>query len=327
MTLFKATSSAIALCAFAAAPAFAAEPLKASVGGYMAAGFGYLKEAGSTKDGSFGVMRDGEIHFKVKGAADNGLTFSAQVELEAFTTTDQIDENFVKVGGKFGEVMIGGNDSAKEHLTVGVLYAPLTKVGYYDDDVMQGLSGGIDGASDSVGIHYFSPNFSGLRLAASWQPNATADGASDTNALSTGGDDVYAIAASYAREFDGLDLALSAAYEKTDRSTNDDTYGFGAQLGWQGLRLAAYVEQNYDESWDYTGGVGYKTGPWTIAGGYARTETAGQDDVDTVSGWVTYALAPGVSATAAAAYATGGAVPAGTNDDGVVAMTYLSLNF
>ncbi len=327
MKPIHASCSAIAMAAaIAAAPASAAEPLKASVGGYMLGGFGYIEHAG-TNQKDVGVLRDGEIHFKVIGSSDNGLTFQARVEIEAFTTGDQIDENFVSVSGSFGRVMIGGNDSAKTHLRTGILFTSPDKLGYYDDEFVQGLTGEVDGGSDFIGIHYFSPNFNGFQMAASYQPSASSDGAGDTNVMSLGAQNIWAVGANYKTMFSGVDVAVSAEYESRELASTVDTYGFGGEFGYSGFTLALYAENNFDDTWDYAAGLAYRTGPWTFVGGYSLTDSKGADDVDTFSGWVSYDLAPGVRTTAGVTYATGGSVPAGTIEDGLIAMSWVTLSF
>jgi len=96
-------TTAFVAAGLVAGAAQAADPVTASVSGYMHAGVGYVDRRGS--DADIGVMRDGEIHFNARGTSDNGLTFRGRVELEAFTSGDQIDENWVEVGGAFGRVL------------------------------------------------------------------------------------------------------------------------------------------------------------------------------------------------------------------------------
>jgi hypothetical protein len=308
--------------ALSATGAFAAEPLTASVGGYMHIGVGLTDVAGSTGDGdNIGILRDGEIHFKFKGSSDNGLTFDGRVELEAFGATDQIDENWARVSGSFGSVMIGGNDEVKTEMATGVLYSPGSKIGYYDDDVQQGLTKGIDGAGDGPGIHYQTPNFYGFSAGASYIADVEADGLNDGQ-YTQPGEDAYAFALRYDGGFGDVTYAASGAWLSIDRGAGtEDTYSFGAEGGYAGFTVGGYWEQNFDETNDYALGVAYKTGPWTVAGGYSLNETEGEPDTDTYAGWATYALAPGVSTSAGVAYADNGDV------SGYNAMAWMSLNF
>ncbi|MGM0586274.1 MAG: porin, partial [Pseudomonadota bacterium] len=135
--------------ALAAAPASAAEPLTVSLGGYFIVGAGYADVADDPgEDESFGIFREGEIHFKIRGSSDNGLTFGGKVELEAFTTGDQIDETSVFVSGAFGTLAVGQQDTALNEVGgVGVVYPAGSYLNYYDStgDVLPGHPGGFLG--------------------------------------------------------------------------------------------------------------------------------------------------------------------------------------
>ena len=105
--------SALAIPVIAALPATlllppsaagAAERMTGSVGGYMYIGAG-VTDASISGGTELALIRDGEIHLKARGSSDSGLNFAVQVELEAFTSAlDQIDENWARVDGAFGEV-------------------------------------------------------------------------------------------------------------------------------------------------------------------------------------------------------------------------------
>ena len=118
---------AAAALAAGSGAARAAEPVTLSVSGYghFGVGFKSVDQAvpGEPNRDGFGVMRDGEIHFNVRGTSDNGLTFSGSVELEAFSAGgDQIDRNWFAVSGAFGEVKIGADKSASYNLATGLLF-------------------------------------------------------------------------------------------------------------------------------------------------------------------------------------------------------------
>ena len=68
---------------------------------YIGAGVTDASISGGTE---LALIRDGEIHLNARGSSDSGLNFAVQVELEAFTSAlDQIDENWARVDGAFGE--------------------------------------------------------------------------------------------------------------------------------------------------------------------------------------------------------------------------------
>ena len=320
-TLF-ATTALVAL-GFAGS-AFASEPMTASVGGYMGIGLGmHNNDAGD----DIGILRDGEIHFKAKGSSDNGLTFEARVELEAFGTSDQIDENYGKVSGSFGSVMIGGNDTAKNNMTTGIFYAPLALGGYYDHITQLGYGAGYSGisqAGDQMGIHYTTPNFSGLQASVSYQPEGSSDGGNDGQfAFNDGsdGDNVFSAGVNYGGDFDGFSVRLSGGYETSDGS-DTDTWSIGAQGGTGGLMVGVYYESNpgAGDTSDLAVGGTYSTGPWTVGAGFS-TQIDAAGDPWRVGSWATYAMAPGVSATLSLEHVDTGA------DDATSGLAYISLGF
>ena len=306
----------------------AAEPLKASVRGYMFAGVGYRdnglpKGAGGQED--IGIMRDGEIHFRVSGSSDNGLTFGARVELEAFTSGDQIDENYVDIGGSWGRVRIGGEDPAANNLATGILYAPGAKIGHWDSFNESGAPG--EGSqnvfSDDIGIWYRTPNFNGFIAEVSYQPNSGSDGGGDTNVLSLGGQDQISVGLNYRYEGDQFAFQGSFGYSYADRPVGDfDQWGVGAQAEFGGFIVGGYwqkVDKGGDED-DWVVNAAYSTGPWTFGAGWSLS---GGIDTNKYAGWATYALAPGVTATLAAEGHDGG----NTNNDGLAVMGYMGLSF
>ena len=285
-----------------ASVAQAAEPLKASVRGYMFAGVGYRdnglpKGAGGQED--IGIMRDGEIHFRVSGSSDNGLTFGARVELEAFTSGDQIDENYVDIGGSWGRVRIGGEDPAANNLATGILYAPGAKIGHYDDFAESGFIGTHNAFGDDIGIWYRTPNFNGLIAEVSYQPNSGSDGGGDGNVLSLGAQDQISAGLNYRYEGDAYALQGSLGYSHADRAAGGDfdQWAAGLQGEYRGLIVGGFW-QRMDRAGsrnDYVLNAAYAFDQWTVGGGWAFVENAGGDN-NKFAGWVTYALTPGVTA-------------------------------
>ena len=137
-----------------------------SVNGYWFVGAA-VSDSDDNQDG-FGVLRDGEIHFKASLKADNGLTFGSRVELESFTSGDQIDENYATIGGSFGTVMIGSNDDASYNSHVGTIYAPGARIGYFDNvDNFTGAGNGFNCGCLGIvalGIQSSSLSFGGRTL-------------------------------------------------------------------------------------------------------------------------------------------------------------------
>ena len=109
-------STALVAAGALASPAAAEEGVKLGLGGYYNSFFwvgDYDEDAGDPRDlGPTGIYADGEVHFKGSTTLDNGITFGVQIELEAFQSGDQIDENYAFIEGSFGRFVIGGENTA-----------------------------------------------------------------------------------------------------------------------------------------------------------------------------------------------------------------------
>ncbi len=305
------------------------------VGGYYHLGLA-LAENDNVSD--FGVLRDGEFFVLGNLTADNGIRFTARIEVEAHTTGDQIDENWGAVTGSFGRLKIGGDDSAINAYQNGIIYAPGARIGYYDSFALTQAGANQTqnaGNSDAVGVHYDTPNFMGFQAGFSYQPSYTADGPAtatrtgdSNNPVFSGGpgiDDFWTVGAAYNGDFGDFGVGISGGYGDGD-GANNDVWNIGGNVSFGGFTLAG----GYQDA-DVGGGLGgafegetfhigaqYATGPWTIAGGYSNNSDT---DVDVAAGWVTYAVAPGVSTTVGLEYADDGA------DEDIGGLAYLRLSF
>ncbi|MGG7566930.1 porin [Rhodovulum sp. DZ06] len=334
-----ATTALVALGVAGAASA--AEPLTASVSGYMFAGVAYsTMDNGVTSSDDVGVMRDGEIHFSFRGTSDNGLTFDGRVELEAFTTGDTIDENWVRISGPFGWVKIGADDHASYNLSTGVLYAPGAKIGHYDAFNESHPVGGVFATnnrfSDQVGIHYNTPEFSGLQAQISYLPSLSSDSGGDSNTAVFGDDDAISLGVNYRFEGEGFAVQVSGGYDVYDAAAglDDDGFSAGARVEVAGFTLGGLYKEGMEDSLagnhaesEYVVNAAYSTGPWTAGLGWAHFSDLGgtTTDADKFAGWVTYALMPGVTTTLGVEHTNvdGG----GADADGTTAMLYMGLSF
>lgn len=314
----------LALAAFPVA-AGAAE-WETGVRGYMNLGVTYGDP--EDDDDGFGVFRDGEFHVRGKLTADNGLTFEARIEVEAFTTGDQIDENYGIVSGSFGHLLIGGGDTAlNEHGGVGVVYPTGDFLNYYNGDftVIPGDPGSFIGEDDDLGIRYWY-DFKGFEAGVSYQPSQEADGDNDTNNPVFEANDQFAFGASYTGEFDGFTFAAGGGYLTNDE---EDQWHVGLEAGFGGFTVAGFYNRedpdgaSPDDLERYGIGAVYETGPWLFGGGYTYTNGkngTGNQDFIHVGG--SYALAPGVTARAAVQY--------GENEidtDGIGGFAWLNIRF
>jgi hypothetical protein len=297
--LFASTALVAASLASASS---ASEPLTGSVGGYMMIGLVYQTD----QNDELGVLRDGEIFLNFRGTSDNGLTFRGRVELEGFTTGDQIDENWGEVSGSWGAIRIGSDDDAADANERGVFYGPQGRIGYYDSfySVMFSSNG-----ADVPMIRYSTPSFSGFSAAVDWAPSAGADGAFDSG-LVFGDNNRFAAGASWDGEFGGFSIGIGAGFVTWSGGTNPNgpaadftSWNVGAQVGFSGFSFGVQYDSAGNAGVEDDGaiaiGAQYETGPWTFAGGVSFSTDASAGNTDKVNWgvWATYALAPGVSAT------------------------------
>lgn len=171
-------------------------PIELKVGGYMEQWVGYAntdsKYIGKDNISDVDVQQDGEIHFTGSTTLDNGLTFGVNVQLEAATEADQIDEAYLFVRGQFGEIVLGSENGAAYamHYGLGSMGTGL------DSGDLSNWIVGTDFAlhttynfarrdNDSNKIRWISPRFSGVQVGLSWAPEATQDEKSFPEEVST----------------------------------------------------------------------------------------------------------------------------------------------
>jgi outer membrane protein OmpU len=177
-----------------ASPAFAADGIKLSVGGFFREAYMVVFDDDSegelgNENNTDGFFNDAEIHFKGSTVLDNGLEVGARVELEGETETDQIDEAWIYFSGGFGEVRIGSEDDALAGSciappggttnfsafspnqwganTIGLVSSPIA---FSSNTICTGVDS-LSGRGDAQKIVYISPNFAGFSLSASYTPN------------------------------------------------------------------------------------------------------------------------------------------------------------
>ncbi len=346
MTPYRLIAPAILAVLPLAAPA----QIVGSVGGYMNFGAGYSSDIGTGADGKVGIIRDGEIHLGAMGKSDNGLTFRVRVELEAFTTTDQIDENFATVEGGFGRFVVGGNDSAANEVGgVGGLRStfPIT---YFDEDftLTPASTGGYLGEnSDGIGIRYDTNKLLGpIVLGVSYIPDVGVDSANDSlfafsETSSPTAAQQYSFGGSYKDKIGEVGLEVGIGYVRNTEDWNGFHGGATVSIpvGDAKVSLGGVYEfiddDNGDDIQRYAVGLDYTTGPWSVGGGYyGCTDDAasfgvrcnlgngsGGETEQRASLGVSYAIMPGAKAI--------GVVEYGDNDtdDGVAVAGLIAINF
>ena len=263
-----------------AGPAFAADPIKLTVGGFFKEAYMVVADDHGQDDfghdnNTDGLFNDAEIHFTGSTVLDNGLEVGARVELEGETDGDQVDEAWLWFAGGFGEVRIGSDDDALANACVvppggtgnfsafspnqwgANAFGLFVFGGVFSSN---SICSGVDERSDAQKIVYITPNFSGFQLTVSYTP----DGRGETHADGVGphvGMPAHAISDSR----HNVSAYLTYAYE-------GDDWGLTAGLGgaWEG-----HVEEVADpvtvkEQDFYQAGVNLRVGNFSvgIAGEY-----------------------------------------------------------
>jgi len=296
-----------------AAPAKQPQPLRLGVGGYFQAYGVYVNQPdGAGEYGEnrreFDIKREAEIHFLGSVKLDNGLTVGVDVQLEAETCGDQIDESYLYFQGSWGKLILGSENSAGYLLSVG----PPSVDGNFDGldpnyRIINGLGGGIRNAaaeawivnitSDSEKFTYLSPRFAGFQVGASYSPTATEE--ANTKAGSFGGmplnktpttgsaawSDVVSVGLNYSNKFGPVSFAISGSYERGDADgctplpcpagrQDRDTWAAYAKVGFAGFEFGGgyWTDDNglsgSNDSRAWGLGLTYGVGPWVLGASY-----------------------------------------------------------
>ena len=303
-------TTALAAAGLLAGNADAADKIKLGVGGYMQM---FAVYADQDVEDSLGVSNnalkeEGEIIFDGKTTLDNGLQFGVQVQLEAETCTDQIDEHYIWVEGGFGRINLGAENAAP----VLMHYAPSGPGGVGFEDVTMQFTNGPTVAglrsvdtyneqtfsSDSEKLTYFTPRLAGFQFGVSYAPDRSEAGSGtgylasyggmpsdvDSTATTNAYNKIYELGANYVNTFAGVDVALSAGYHHAN--VEDAGVGGGTPPGADD-RMA----------WDVGGKAGFQG--FSVAAAYAKddngsngpTATRGGDIINWDAG-VYYATGP-----------------------------------
>lgn len=337
-------SSAVAVLALSAAPAFAQDDstLKLNLGGHFKGYVNYTNQddglaAGDVRD--FDILRQTEVHFGGETTLDNGLTVGAQLEAiadggESF----DLDESYVYLAGTWGRVNFGDEDGAAYLLQVAApsgddnvdgIRQFINPISFAGGGLTDFYDGGIDYANDIAGnadkITYLTPVFSGFQAGVSYTPSVT-DGAvtvsrgGNGNALEdTSLEDVFEGSLRYEGSFNNVGMILGGGYTYAD---DIDQWNVGADFDIGAFGLGAvYTDLDVDgieasaETWVLGGD--YTTGPFKVGVSYLNqdTELLGADlETDRYTGGVIYTYGPGMSFRGSVSYADFDAAGAGDAD-------------
>lgn len=318
--------AASAIVAVAASPASAEnEKISLRLGGFMEQWIGYSSQDDVLGTDTSGPIQasDTEVFFLGKTTLDNGISFGVNIQLEGNTTGDTIDESYLTIGGDFGLVYIGDENSAQYKMQYS---APDVGIGANSGDQtiwasfagVGGTAGTFRGpfgstfveaarANDVFRLSYFTPRFSGFQFGASYAPTATQDtsGPIDRDADLHDG---ISLGANFVESFNGVDVAVAAGYgmwqsgstaavAETAANTLLRSQLSGAGLDANGVNALApsdaVAASNPDdpEAWNLGLSIGFSG--FTVGGSYA--EAKDDPSVGDMEGWdigVSYATGP-----------------------------------
>jgi len=348
-------------------PASAAEKLKLSVGGFAEQWFGYTDiddEGNNDLDlTGFDVKSDTEIHFVGSTKLDNGLEVGINVQLEGNSNSgDQIDESYLTLRGKFGQIDIGDENSAlyKTHVAPKEYGMGINSGDTVDWELTGATSISNGGyfrapfggtyiepvrANDSTKLTYYTPRIEGLRLGISYSPDSNQDDNTQFD-RNTGFSDGVMASIDVRREFSGVTVAASAGYgtflETTSGQDEPEVYAFGLTFDYGGLQVggsfAGFNDSGVNDGDGYTLGASYDFGQYGVSLTYLHGERDGLDgstapgtvqaDRDTIALGGQYILGPGVSAQATLGYSEYTSDEAGVGDvTAAYAMTGIRVTF
>ena len=301
-------TSALAFAgALAVGQASAAEKMSVGVGGYMQQWVGMADINGhATREGGLNVVSDAEVYFKGTLAADSGLTFTVDIQLEGNNAAgNYIDESFLKITGDFGDVRIGSEDPVISlmhygHQDVGV--------GLIAGDTQQWLGHGhylntYGSFTDALGIVYFTPRMQGVQLGVSYNPDSRAAQAANNKAPNNDLD-IVAVGMNYKGAVGDSSVAFSVAHYVAATQGDDDATktNIGLQVGMGAFGFnVAYAEEEdgmdadtEDDIETMSVGAKYSDGPMAVSIGFAQADRGNDTDTSAFMLSASYALAPGV---------------------------------
>ena len=203
------------------------------MGGYFHAGVSVASQDMDQNVRGYGFDREGEIIFSGSTTLDNGLSVGVNVQLEAETSGDQIDESFMWISGAFGQLRGGSFDGAMNVMGV---YAPSAGHGLYGVVFPTGTSAvagagsvgeggfGLGPDYDAAKVAWYSPTVGGARIGVSFTPEgASADDDANNSRGSGGGTDddgnpvneqseIIAVGGNWSGDFGGASVSVGAGY-------------------------------------------------------------------------------------------------------------------
>ena len=131
--------------------------------------FGDDEETVDDAERGYYFFMDSETKIEAEGAADNGINYSAKVELETDADIQEVnaDETRLAFWGGFGRVELGREDGAADNMFVGGEDFQAGTGGIDGDADNLALPGCDEDSSDAAKVTYFTPRVGGCPA---WAP-------------------------------------------------------------------------------------------------------------------------------------------------------------
>jgi len=251
-------TTAIVGASLVATSAQAAEGIKIGLSGFMNTYYGISSRdadddsgsATSDSDRNVSHFQDATINFIGSTTLDNGIEVGARFELESFG--HPADEQFMWFSGEFGEITLGGHNSAAYRLSFDAgppsfssgipintgwinTFIPAPS-GYFTQFRSPSLSTSIDTHNDANTVGYITPRVAGFKFGASWTPETGGTGAGQFGPVDEGiqFNNAVSVGASFVQDFQGLGFSVAAGYNRAFEPESGNpaiSNGLGAQAG------------------------------------------------------------------------------------------------
>jgi hypothetical protein len=249
MYLFATTT--LAGFTLMAAHAEAEEGVQLGLSGFMNTYYG-ISSRDSTgeeeSDKNQSHFQDATINFIGSTTLDNGIEVGVRFELESFGHPE--DEQFMWFTGRFGEINLGGVNSAAYRMAFDAgppafasgipintgwvnTFIPAPE-GWFTQFRTPALSTFIDTHNDANTVSYFSPRYAGFAFGLSWTPETGGTGEGQFGPVSeeTQFNNALSAGVTYQQSFAGIDVGVHGGYNIAfDPSQPAIANGLGAQEG------------------------------------------------------------------------------------------------
>jgi hypothetical protein len=284
------------------ASAASAETPKVTLGGFSDFQAGYTDDDNDGATRSTGFRNDNEITIKVDAKTSAGLSYGAEVALEADATNDadvqgeNASRTFTYLSGNWGRAELGGNKSVAATQRVDASSIAVATGGingawtYFTNGVAGGGNfittsklptehgaynlQGSEATYNATKVSYYTPKFAGLQGGVSYTPKVDDRGQTIGRSDAAGVSDIVDLGLSYGKTFGGVALSAAGTYEfghgegtagtSTFGTDNVDAWNLGASLGYKGFTAAGSYGRNEE-----SGVAATKGDYWTAGLGYA----------------------------------------------------------